>query len=190
MEAPAHFEIPITRLIVISKYRDDNVKLLEEKYGKKGIFLTAIPLDLESLLCKGTYVLIDDMEDVLSNDKDVQKMILKAAFFWIHHIGIFMNIVYQSYNLFYASSKLHQIVYQANALILFRTSNLFGMVKKVLNSYNVNLKSGDSLYSTFKDYCSGKKNRYIIILVHPKLDSPVVASSILYDDPDPYIVFT
>ena len=190
LEAPLHLETPITRLIVVSRYKDDNIKLLEKKYGKIAIFFEKIPLDLESYLCRGAYVLIDDMETELTSDKDIIKMILKFSFYFVHHYGLYCNIILQSMNIFYASSKLHQIVYQANALILFRSANLFSMVKKVLNSFNLKLKSGDSLFDTFKEYCSGKKNRYIIILVHPKLEKPVVASSILYDDPDPYILFT
>ena len=190
MEANYHFETPITRLIVVSRFKDDNIKMLEKKYGKISIFFEKIPLDLESYLIPGACLFIDDMETELTSDKDVIKVILKCAFYYVHHYRIYCNIIFQSMNIFYASSKLHQLVHQANALILFRSANLFSMVEKVLNSFNLKLKSGETLFETFKEYCAGKKNRYIIILVHPKLEKPVVASSILYSDIEPYIVFT
>ena len=116
LEAPLHFEVPITRLIVISRYKDDNIKLLEEKYGKKGVFLQTIPLDLESYLIPGAYCLVDDFEDVLTSDKDVIKMMLRASFFWVHHHKIFLNLVFQVFiqkQLFFVSLCVYIIMYCA-----------------------------------------------------------------------------
>ena len=122
LEAPLHFEVPITRLIVISRYKDDNIKLLEEKYGKKGVFLQTIPLDLESYLIPGAYCLVDDFEDVLTSDKDVIKMMLRASFFWVHHHQIFLNLVFQVFiqkQLFFVSLCVYIIMYCALKSYLF-----------------------------------------------------------------------
>ena len=187
LEAPAQIEEPISRLIYIYRFRDSNVKALEQKFVKNGTFLDSIPSDLESLVCENCMIVIDDHEDLL-NSKENAAMIIRFANYIVHHKKIILCLVFQSYNLFYASSKLHSILFQCTVIVLFRSSNLFSMLKRVLNSYNVSLKSG-TLYEIFKSYVSSR-HKYLVINVSPKLDNALVYSSILYNDAEPFIIFT
>ena len=188
LEASAHFEFPISRLIFIYRYRDDTVKALEKKFKKNGLFLDTIPSNLESQVCEHCVIVIDDMEDLL-NTKEMAAMTLRFANFIVHHSKIIFGLVFQSYNLFYASSRLHSLLYQATLLICFRSVTSFGMLKRVLNSYNVKLKDPkQKLYDLFTSYVNSR-HKYLIINVSPALDCPLVYTGVLYNDNDPFITF-
>ena len=102
---------------------------------------------------------------------------------------LFVIIIAQSYSMFYASSKIHQALFQATMLILFKSHSSMNILKRVLNSFNVKIKSGDSLFQVFKDYCSGS-HRYLVINLHPSLDTAQVYSNILYNCKESFIMFT
>ena len=187
MEASVQFEFPVKRLIYIYRYRDDTVKALEKKLKKNGVFLDTIPKDLESQVCEHCVIFIDDMEDLL-NQKEMSAMALRFANYIVHHSKIVFGLVFQSYNLFYASSKLHPILYQASIIICFRSVTSFGMLKRVLNSYNVPLRSGEKLFDLFCKYVNSR-HKYLIVNISPKLDTPLVYSGILYNENDPFIIF-
>ena len=187
MEASAQFECPVRRLIFIYRYRDETVKALEKQFQKNGIFLDTIPTDLESQVCEHSVIFIDDMEDLL-NKKEMAAMALRFANYIVHHSKIVFGLVFQSYNLFYASSKLHPILYQATMIICFRSVTSFGMLKRVLNSYNVPLRSGEKLFDLFCKYVNSR-HKYLIVNISPKLDIPLVYTGILYNEKDPFIIF-
>ena len=189
LESPAHFEEKISQLICISRYRDENVQILEKKFSKKFEYFDSIPMDLESKALPHSVILIDDYEQELTSDRDVIKMILRFGSHVTHHLPCSLFVICQGYSIFYASSKIHQALYQATMLILFKSHSSMNILKRVLNGFNVKIKSGDTLFQVFKDYCSGS-HRYIVINLHPSLDSALVYSNILYNCKESFIMFT
>ena len=189
LEAPAHFEKKISQLILISRYRDDNVLILEKAFPKNSIYYDHIPMDLESKALPNSMILCDDFEDELTSNREVIKMIMRFASYVTHHLPCSLWLVAQSYSMFYASSKMHQALFQATMLILFKSHSSMNILKRVLNSFNVKIKSGDTLFQVFKDYCSGS-HRYLVINLHPSLDSAQVYSNILYNCKESFIMFT
>ena len=189
LESPAHFEKKISHLIVISRYRDENVTVLEKKFSKNWSYYDHIPMDLERIATRDCFILCDDFEDEVTSNRDVIKMILRFGSYVTHHLPCSLLIIAQSYSMFYASSKIHQALFQATMLILFKSHSSMNILKRVLNSFNVKIKSGDSLFQVFKDYCSGS-HRYLVINLHPSLDTAQVYSNILYNCKESFIMFT
>ena len=189
LEAPAHFEEKISQLICISRYRDENIKILEKKFSKNFDYYDRIPLDLESRAVPHCLILIDDFEQELTSDRELLKMTYSFAAYVTHHLPCTLIMVCQSYSMFYASSKLHQALFQATMLILFKSHSSMNILKRVLNSFNVKIRNGDTLFQVFKEYCSGS-HRYIVLNLHPSLDSVQVYSNILYNCKESFIMFT
>ena len=146
-------------------------------------------MDLERIATPHCFILCDDFEDEVTSNRDVIKMILRFGSYVTHHLPCTLLIIAQSYSMFYASSKIHQALFQATMLILFKSHSSMNILKRVLNSFNVKIKSGDSLFQVFKDYCSGS-HRYLVINLHPSLDSAQVYSNILYNCKESFIMFT
>ena len=189
LEAPAHFEKKISQLIIISRYRDENVTILEKKFPKNSIYYDHIPMDLDRVAVPNSLILLDDFEDEVTSNRDVIKMILRFGSYVTHHLPCTLVVIAQSYSMFYASSRIHQALFQATMLILFKSHSSMNILKRVLNSFNVKIKSGDTLFQIFKDYCSGS-HRYLVINLHPSLDSAQVYSNILYNCKESFIMFT
>ena len=189
LEAPAHFEKKISQLIIISRYRDENVTILEKKFSKNSIYYDHIPMDLDRVAVPHSLILLDDFEDEVTSNRDVIKMILRFGSYVTHHLPCTLVVIAQSYSMFYASSRIHQALFQATMLILFKSHSSMNILKRVLNSFNVKIKSGDTLFQIFKDYCSGS-HRYLVINLHPSLDSAQVYSNILYNCKESFIMFT
>ena len=137
LEAPAHFEEKISQLICISRYRDENIKILEKKFSKNFDYYDRIPLDLESRAVPHCLILIDDFEQELTSDRELLKMTYSFAAYVTHHLPCTLIMVCQSYSMFYASSKLHQALFQATMLILFKSHSSMNILKRVLNSFNI-----------------------------------------------------
>ena len=189
LESSAHFEKKISHLIVISRYREENVQILEKIFSRNWSYYDHIPMDLERIATPHCFILCDDFEDEVTSNRDVIKMILRFGSYVTHHLPCTLLIIAQSYSMFYASSKIHQALFQATMLILFKSHSSMNILKRVLNSFNVKIKSGDSLFQVFKDYCSGS-HRYLVINLHPSLDSAQVYSNILYNCKESFIMFT
>lgn len=185
-----HFESKILQLVYLYREEDANVKILKKNFQKNSIFLDNIPDNLEDLVISEKSILvIDDFEDVLSNDREKAKLIVKFSNYLVHHRRLIIFLIFQSYQLFYAKHRLNSILYQATSLILFRSINNFSMLKRFLNAYDIKLKSGEKLYDIFQKYVASKY-MYLIVNIHPHIDKPTVYSQILYSDCRPFILFT
>ena len=79
LESSAHFEKKISHLIVISRYRDENVQILEKKFSRNWSYYDHIPMDLERIATPHCFILCDDFEDEVTSNRDV----IKKAYDWI-----------------------------------------------------------------------------------------------------------
>jgi len=188
MESSAHIEPKISQLIYIYRHEDKNVKALKKKFSKNGLFLDKIPLNLESMVTKNCIVCFDDWEDMLQK-KEYLSMLIRFSSFLIHHVPCLLIVTVQSYQMFYAKSPLHPILFQCTSLVLFRSVHNFSQLRRILNSFDIPLKSGSTLYEIFKKFVDSRY-KYIIVNISPCLDCPLVYSQIIYSDPRPFILFT
>ena len=169
---------------------DKNIKELQEKFGKNGYFMTAIPSNLEEMVIeKHSAIVLDDMELTLEKDKEQRDLVMKLALISCHHKETHIFISLQSYNVFYKKSTLNPLLYQATSLILFRSINTVGSLKRFLNSYDIKLKKNSTLYDVFKLYVQEKKYNYLILNMAPCLERPEVYSQILFSDTRPLLLF-
>ena len=166
------------------------MKILKKKLKKIGLFFDSLPEidELENILIDNQCILIiDDYEDILTT-REKAGFVTKLANFLVHHRGYIVFIILQSYQIFYARHRLNSVLYQATSLILFRSINNFSMLKRFLNSYDVQFKSGEKLYNIFKKFVNAKY-KYLILNVSPHLNCPLVYSNVLFCDPNPLILF-
>ena len=173
LERKIHFESNITQLVYIYKSEDKNIKSLKKNFGKSGTFLNEIPDELESLLLpKQSICVIDDFESSLVLNKQKIANLIYLANVAIHHKGLVLFLLFQSFSIFLRKHALHDILYQATQLILFRSMNSFSTLKRFLNSYEVKLKGQQTLYDIFKKFVQGEPYQYLIINIAPKLQNP------------------
>jgi len=190
VEHKIHFENKINQLIYIFKEEDKNIKTLKKKFGKSGTFLNEIPDGLESLLLPNHSVcVIDDFESSLVLDKEKVSSLKYLSNVSIHHSNLIVFLLFQSFSIFLRKHVLHDILYQATSLILFRSMNSFSSLKRFLNSYEIKLKGNQSLYDIFKKFVQQEPYQYLIINIAPKLRNPEVYSQILFCDSRPLLIF-
>ena len=87
----------------------------------------------------------------------------------------------------YAADAVISSVKKSN-LNFYIQESPFSLIINMRKSF-IKIKSGDSLFQVFKDYCSGS-HRYLVINLHPSLDTAQVYSNILYNCKESFIMFT
>ena len=190
VEKNLQFENELEQLIYIYNQDDENINTLKEQWGKKGKFLTEIPMDLpEKLIPSKSCAVLDDLEDTLINDKEKQKLLKSMANVLIHHKKLVILITLQSYDIFYKRHPLNGCLQQATKLILFKSVNNFGSLKRWLNSYAVKLKAKQKLFDVYEYLVSSSAYNYVVIDLDQSMNNPLVYTNILYSDSRPFIVF-
>lgn len=189
IEHDIHFERKVKQLIYVSKHCDKNVKKLKSKF-KAGMFLSEIPENLEEVLVPSKSVVVfDDCQQELLQSKEKIRMLKRLATIQIHHMDLMVFITFQDYEIFYKRNDLNFLLFQTSCIVLFRSLNNFCSLKRFLNSYEVKLKGGESLYNLFKKFVQCEPFSHIIVNLSTKLKSPQVYSQILFCDDRPLLIF-
>ena len=189
IEHNIHFERKVKQLIYVSKHTDKNVKKLKSKF-KAGMFINEIPTNLEQILEPSkTVIVFDDCQQELLQSKEKIRMLKRLATISIHHDDLMVFITFQDYEIFYKRNELNFLLFQTSCIILFRSLNNFCSLKRFLNSYEVKLKGGETLYNLFKKFVQGQPFSHIIINLSTKLKCPQVYSQILFCDDRPLLIF-
>ena len=190
MESQHQFRSKIKQLIYVYQADDDNIKKLQKKFGKNGMFLKSIPGNLDELLIESHSVLVlDDMELILEKNKEIRDQVMKLALITCHHKKTHVFISMQSYNVFYKKSPLNSLLFQSTSLVLFRSINTVGSLKRFLNAFDFKLKNNCTLWDIFKTYVQEKKYNYLVMNMAPCLDQAQIYSQILFCDSRPLIIF-
>ena len=180
-------------MIYIYRYKDKCVEILQKHFGKNALFYSEIPANLEEQIILNLFVCLDDYEDLISS-KRYAPMVLKWASYLCHHKLTNFCISVQTLDIFYAKSRLNGVIHQCSILILFRSLRNSHLLRRILNSYNVQLnkneeKSDETLYDLFQSHCN-EKYKYLFINLSAELNKPIICSGIIYSDNDDYVLFT
>lgn len=178
------------QLIYIYNQDDENIKTLKDEWGKKGKFMHEIPMDLpEKMIPAKSCAVWDDLEDVITSDKEKGKLLRSMANVLIHHRQLILIITLQSYDIFYKRHPLNGCLQQSTKLILFKSINNFGSLKRWLNSYAVKLKAKQKLFDVYEYLVGSSSYNYVVIDLDQSMNNAQVYTNILYSDPRPFIVF-
>ena len=189
LENEHHFDSKVKQLVYVYQEMDNNIKKLQSKFKKNGLFLNELPCDVESLLIPNHSVLVMDDLELQLRHKEKREVLLRLSMVTAHHRGIHVFFCFQSYGIFYKKSPLNKVLYQATSLVLFRSINTFGSLKRFLNGYDIKLKRGSTLYDIFKNYVQYEQYNYLLVNLSPSLPRAEVFSQILNCESRPLLIF-
>lgn len=188
IEHSIHFERKCKQLIYVSKYDTATVKKLK-KHFKSGLFLDEIPSNLEDMVEPSKSVIVfDDCQNDLRSKENI-KMMKRLTTIKLHHMDLMLFVTFQDYEIFYRRHDLNFLLFQTSCIVLFRSLNNFCSLKRFLNSYEIKLKGGETLYELFKKFVQGEPYSYIIVNLSTRLKFPQVYSQILFSDDRPLLIF-
>ena len=104
-------------------------------------------------------------------------------------MDLMLFVTFQDYEIFYRRHDLNFLLFQTSWIVLFRSLNNFCSLKRFLNSYEIKLKGGETLYELFKKFVQGEPYSYIIVNLSTRLKFPQVYSQILFSDDRPLLIF-
>lgn len=200
LENECHFEKEIKQLVFIHQQdnpeNDTNISLISKKFKKNAVITkTLIPDVHKTLIPNQSLIVFDDCELMLKQKKH-REILDNLAFIYAHNNKITVIISFQTYGLFYKSSPLNHLVYQATNFVLFGSNNVGNRsLGPMLNAFEVQIKDGKLLYDLFIEYVLQRgvdpkkrvKYRYLLVHLHPDLPSSEVWSNILDCDSNPLL---